>query len=262
MIALVAAVAAGVAVGSLVAPGASSLGRVRAHPVDAVPPQARRRPWWLAGVLAVVGAGILGGGSAMAVSLAAAIVTATFAGLIGRHRARARAARRRAEVAEAARVLAGLLRVGVVPTTALSQADDCPPLREARAVQATGGDVSAALLRTAETPGYEGLVDLAGAWTVAHRTGASLVSALESVASALAETEEAAATVAIELAAPRAGGRVLGVLPLVGLALGYALGGDPIAFLVRTPFGWVCLVAGVGLTCLGLWWSDLIAEST
>lgn len=260
MSALLAALAAGVATAALVTPGASALGRLHARPAEDETARGRRRPWWLVCVLVVSGAGLVGGGSALAGSLAGAIVVVTLGWLAGRQRARVRSARRRGEVAEAARSLAGLLRVGVVPATALAQADDHPPLREARAAQATGGDVAAALRRSAETPGYEGLADLAGAWTLAQRTGASLVLALESVASALAETEAATSAVAVELAAPRAGGRVLGVLPLVGLGLGYVLGGDPIDFLLHTPFGWFCLVAGVGLACVGLWWSDVIAE--
>ena len=51
----------------------------------------------------------------------------------------------------------------------------------------------------------------------------------------------------------------MAVLPLVGIGLGYALGGDPLGFLLAQPAGWVCLNVGVALVCAGVWWIDAIA---
>ncbi len=259
MIAWVLALAAAAAVAGAVSPGASALGRLRAEPPKPGRVAVGTRFHLLAAVALLAAAGLWGGGGVFAAGLAVMLAGVTAAALLRRHRARAVAAHQRALVAESARVLAGLLRVGVVPTRALVLADDCPPLAEARAAQLTGGDVPAALRRSAGTPGREGLAELAAAWSMSQRSGASLVNALETVANSLSETEEAVRAVAVELAGPRAGGMVLGVLPMVGLALGFVLGGNPIVFLASTPLGWVCLVFGVGLMCAGLWWSDAIA---
>ncbi len=253
------ALAAAAAVAGVVSPGASALGRLRAEPPKPGRAAAGIHLRLLVGVALLAAAGLWGGGGGFAVGLAASLAAATATGLLRSHRARAAEAHQRALVAESARVLAGLLRVGVVPTQALILADDCPPLAEARAAQLTGGDVPAALRRSAGTPGREGLAELSAAWSISQLSGATLVNALETVANSLSETEEAVRSVAVELAGPRAGGMVLGVLPLVGLALGFVLGGNPLGFLLATPFGWVCLVLGVGLMCTGLWWSDVIA---
>ena len=54
--------------------------------------------------------------------------------------------------------------------------------------------------------------------------------------------------------------RLLGGLPLVGLGLGYAVGGDPIGYLTGSAAGLVCLTIGGGLAAVGLVWSDTLAD--
>ena len=49
-------------------------------------------------------------------------------------------------------------------------------------------------------------------------------------------------------------------LPLCGIALGYALGGDPIEFLLQGPLGWGCLVCGVALAAAGVLWVEALAQ--
>ena len=55
---------------------------------------------------------------------------------------------------------------------------------------------------------------------------------------------------------------MLALLPLLGLALGVAVGGDPLGWLLGSPLGWACLGVGIGLTALGLAWAGRIVART
>lgn len=256
-----AALAAALTVWLLVRPGATGLGRLAEEP----PPVARRPGPWLvaalAGGLVVVVAGVFAGPRAAVIALAVAMVAGCGATVMVRVRARAARAAKAADVAWAGEVLAGLLRAGHVPATALLEAaSEATMLREAADALRVGGDVPEALRRSAGRPGCGGLADLADAWAVAERTGASLVQAIAAVAAQLAEAREVARTVAAELAAPRATGRVMATLPVVGLLLGFGFGGNPVAFLLGSPGGWGCLLGGVALACAGVLWTELLAD--
>jgi tight adherence protein B len=48
---------------------------------------------------------------------------------------------------------------------------------------------------------------------------------------------------------------VLAVLPLLGVALGHAMGAAPLSVLRNTTTGQVLLVIGSGLACAGVLWS-------
>jgi tight adherence protein B len=99
---------------------------------------------------------------------------------------------------------------------------------------------------------------LAQAWEVGERTGAPLGPALGAVADAVRRDREIDQVVLGELAGPRASGQVLGVLPIVGLAVGVALGGEPIRFFLAGFVGPLCLVLGTGLACAGLLWTEAL----
>ena len=201
------------------------------------------------------------GGQALAIGLVALIGLATGADLTGRARRRRVAAETAAEVVRAGEGLAGLLRTGAIPATALSAlAADHPVLQEAAAAQAVGGDAAVALRRCAAGPGRAGLADLAAAWEVSARTGASLGAAVEAISDELARRQEIESTVSVELAASRAAGRLMAALPVAGLLLGSALGGDPVGFLLTSPPGWLCLVLAAALAAAGLVWTDRLAE--
>lgn len=201
------------------------------------------RPGWVGPVVA---------GSLLAVTLLLVLRNAR------RHRARAR---HRASAAEACAVLAAGVRVGMVPGEALAAAArDCPVLAEAATARELGGDPAEVLSRCGRVPGAEPLAELGRAWRLCERTGAPMGQMLLRVAEGVRREQATDDLVAAELAAPRLSGRMLAVLPLVGLGLGAAIGGDPVGFLLGGTFGAVCLVVGVGLACAGVLWTERIAD--
>lgn len=241
------------------------LGRLRASNAAGVEGHARGEAgkWALVAVGMVLGSALLGGPRAAACALAGVQVVAVAAVLARRRRARVGRVRRRAEVVHAGELIAGLLRVGRVPSAAMVEAAaDARVLRVPAAELRAGGEPAGALRRSARLPGLEGLGDLASAWEVSVRTGASLVEAVDAASLRLSADAEVARVVEAELSAARLAGRVMAVLPLAGLGLGYGLGGDPLAFLTGAPLGWICLNTGVALGCAGVMWIDAVAQGS
>lgn len=239
------------------------LGRVEPAPEET----SRRLPWrvliWPALVAAPTALGLgLAAAKGAAVGFCCGLVGLTCWTVWLDHSARSRARRRSEEVVSGCLALAGLLRVGHVPAAALRIAgEDSPVLADAGAVQQVGGQVPALLRRLGSVPGGAGLVELAIAWEVSARTGASLTTTLDALAERLDASRKLRRVVDAELSAPRATSRMLAVLPLAGLALGFAFGGDPLAFLLGTALGQAVLCAGVSLACFGVWWSERIARA-
>ncbi|MFT3860294.1 type II secretion system F family protein [Micropruina sp.] len=237
--------------------------RVRARTKQRrVDPAPRLVPVLVVGVATLAGAGWVIGSvrAAVLATLAGACLSAAVWTLANARRGR-RQARARDEVAQGASELAALLRAGHAPGRALQVvARAAPCFGEPAAHFAIGGDVTDALRRGADRPGYEGLRGLAAAWRTAQRTGASMTSFLDELSAQLAAERELGRSVATELAAARLTGRLLGFLPLVGIVLGYAVGGDPVAFLLSSDPGLWCLTAGVGLAVAGVVWSEKLAE--
>ena len=94
-------------------------------------------PWWvvLAALAGAVGGTWLGG---WALGVGLALVTATAAWVLRRNRRRRSAATAELEVVRSCQLLAGLLRAGMVPASALATAAvEAPLLAAAAAVQAT-----------------------------------------------------------------------------------------------------------------------------
>lgn len=260
---LLAAVAAALACWSLLGPPTPS--RLRPPP-----PGRSARPGGVVGRRAVlpasVGAatvlgGVLGGSTGLVLGFALALPAVTAVLVWLRHRRRAHAERNARAVAAACQLLVGLLRVGHVPSAALTiAARDAPVLAEAAALLGIGSEAAPALHRLGTGPGMSGLAELGAAWQVAERTGASLTATLDALADRLTARRAVEQVVAAELAAPRATGRLLAVLPVAGLVLGYALGGDPLAFLTGSLAGRLSLAAGVTLGCAGVLWTERIAD--
>ncbi len=234
-----------------------------AKPPPAVPRTAARTtalPWLLVPLFAFGGA-LVRGSEGIAIGLALGLVSATLGVVLRRHRRQRRVATAAKEVYTACQQLAGLIRVGHVPAAALRiAAADSSCLAEVAAAQQIGSPVGAALLRLGALPGRSGLAELGVAWEVAERTGASLPATVDALADRLASRRKVSGVVATELAAPRATGRLLAVLPGVGLLLGYSFGGDPLSFLASSLVGQISLVLGVGLGCLGVLWTERLAD--
>lgn len=224
----------------------------------------RRGGRWtnLVGVLGVlVGLGVVVGARWLPVLVGLASVVATVGLLLGRARSQRRMRATADEVARACQVLAGQLRIGQIPVVALrTAAEDSPVLERAVATHQVGGEVPAALRRVAEQPGADGLRALAAAWQLAERSGAPLAEAAERVTRRLAEQGDLRRAVAAELAPARATGKLLAGLPVVGLAMGFMVGGSPDEFLLQTWLGRWLLAAALVLACVGVLWTELLAD--
>ncbi|WCC80171.1 pilus assembly protein TadB [Cutibacterium equinum] len=231
-----------------------------------IPPPMRRReerglPVWSVVPAGVVVAGLVCGISGVVWAVMAAAVGGTVFIVVRRQRRRAQALKGGREVARATRALAGRVSVGEIPSVALDHvADDVEVLARARRAQAVGGSVSDALIATAQQPGMAGLVPLAHAWKLAAMTGAPLASAATSIAEGTARRARLEATLDSELAAARASGRIMGLLPFVGLLMGHLVGARPTVFLTTTWLGRACLVGATLLACAGVLWSESLAD--
>ncbi len=175
---------------------------------------------------------------------------------------RREAARRRAAVIELCSALGAELRSGATARDALMAASrDVPGVDHLAAVAAAPhGDVAQALRATAERNGSAGLRRLAACWQVSERSGSGLAPSVSRLATTLRDEEQVRREVAAQLAGPRATAVLLALLPLFGLAMGNALGANPLAVLVGTPVGRACLVLGLLLEAAGLLWTARITR--
>ena len=179
-------------------------------------------------------------------------------------RRRAQAARlvREAKLLEACELLAADLRAGLTPEVALARAAlDWPELSAVASAAELGADVPAGMRDLALSPGCAELRLVAGSWQVAQRSGSALAEGMTRVAGRLRQFRASRAVVRSELASARATAQLLAVLPAFSWLMGAGMGGDPLSFLLGSPWGLACLTFGLGLDLLGLWWIDRIAAS-
>lgn len=229
---------------------------------------ARRCGPLLLALAAGIGALLAGPGG----SLAAAMVTGTATARWRASRDRRVAATAATGLADALGVLVAELRAGAHPGDAVRAAADThadsPPhvspdvstdivraLAAVAAAASLGGDVPAVLRSAGPAPLRSWLGRLADAWSLADRYGIPLADLLDAVRSDTEHRVRFAADVQSRLAGPRATASVLAGLPLLGLALGHAVGAAPLWVLCETPLGQVLLVIGTGLACVGVQWS-------
>jgi tight adherence protein B len=106
------------------------------------------------------------------------------------------------------------------------------------------------------------LGELAGAaFRLAEETGAPLADLLERIEADARAVDRAWTAGTAEAAGARATAVLLAALPLGGVALGYALGVDPLQVLLHTPIGAACACAGLLLQVVGLLWADRLTTT-
>lgn len=209
-------------------------------------------------VALAAGSGVLlagaGGG------LAAAMVTGTVTARWWAGRDRRATALATTGLSDALGVLVAELRAGAHPSDAARAAADGPAdatraLAAAAAAARLGGDVPAVLRSAGPVQLRSWLGRLADAWAVADRHGIPLADLLDAVRSDTEQRVRLAADIQARLAGPRATAAMLAGLPLLGLALGHAVGAAPWRVLSDTAAGQGLLVVGTGLACAGVLWS-------
>lgn len=95
---------------------------------------------------------------------------------------------------------------------------------------------------------------------LADRLGAPLAEVLERSADGVVEVAQAEGSLRVALAGPASTARLLAWLPVAGVALGWALGADPLVTLLDGGAGTVAGVLGVALAVAGRRWSRALVE--
>jgi len=229
-------------------------------------PQVRRRRVPALGVAtlpAVVAAVVLPSATSLsaAVAVATALVRAT------------RAARRRRVSGEAEvligalDVLVGELRIGAHPVAAVEAAarESAGPVATALTGIAARARLGADTVSGLSTGVPGSLLDaewtrLAVAWRLAAEQGIPIGAVMRAAQADIVERQRFRRKVESALAGARASAGILAALPVAGLALGQAIGADPVRFLVSGGVGGWCLLAGVLLLAAGLLWADRIID--
>lgn len=127
-------------------------------------------------------------------------------------------------------------------------------VQRAAALARNGHEVATALAAEAE------LASLAVACDLASRSGVPLGRILAGVQADLAADQQTYRAVRRALAAPRGSALLLSGLPLVGLAMGSALGAHPQRVLLHSTAGLLALTAGVLLDLAGLAWTAVLSR--
>lgn len=174
--------------------------------------------------------------------------------------ARRRRSQARVRVIQSLGALAAELEAGQPPPVALARCAGEPSAWPvACGVAVLGGDIAAALVVDGQRQPV--LRQLAACWQVAADSGSGLAAAVARLAESARAAEDVRVDLEAQLAAPRATARLLAVLPLVGVGFGLMLDADPLAWLLGSGPGRLCLVAGALLTAIGTWWTGRIAAA-
>ena len=106
----------------------------------------------------------------------------------------------------------------------------------------------------------ERLHDLQLSLRMSESTGAPLATSLERAAEHAEERIDALLGRQSALAAPRATGRILSWLPLLGLGLGVLMGSDPVGVLTGSILGVLTGLLGLGLAFVGRRWTAALVH--
>ncbi len=168
----------------------------------------------------------------------------------------------RAAMIELADALSAELRAGAAPRQALWRASRDEPrfAAVATAARSPAGDVLSALQELANVPGGGAAADLATAWVVCETTGGGLAAPVARLSGGWRDEEQVRREVRAQLAGPRATAVLLAGLPVLGLAMGAALGADPVSLLRQPSMALIVLVPGLLLDVAGLLWTARITR--
>jgi tight adherence protein B len=229
------------------------------------PGRPRTLPSWARWCAAVPPAMIVVIALEPSVVLAVAIVAGT---VLARRRGSSVRRRRCAEAAalrDGLEILAGELRAGAHPVAAFDAAgtevgDDVGDrLRVVAARGRLGADVGAGIRSVAAISAQPDCWErLAVCWELAQSHGLAIATLMRAAHRDIVERERFRVRVDAGLAGARTTAAVLAGMPVLGVALGQAIGADPLVFLLSGGAGGVLLVIGITLSCLGLLWSDRI----
>lgn len=107
---------------------------------------------------------------------------------------------------------------------------------------------------------HERLYDLQLSLRMSESAGAPLATSLERAAEHAEERIDALLGRQSALAAPRATGRILSWLPLLGLGLGVLMGSDPVGVLTGSILGALTGLLGLGLAFAGRRWTAALVQ--
>jgi tight adherence protein B len=159
--------------------------------------------------------------------------------------------------------LAADLRTGMPPAAAWADAAAWAGHAPAEAEAEAGAETMANAKADAtahEAAGEARIRRLAAAaWRLAESTGAPLADLIERVEADARAADRAHAAAAAQAAGARVTAWLLGALPAGGIALGYAIGADPLRILLRTPIGALCAISALGFQLAGLLWAERLA---
>jgi tight adherence protein B len=193
----------------------------------------------LVGLCVGTGLAILGGPVAGLAGVAYAALGVSAA--LRRRRATA-AAGASSRALDAIAGLAADLRAGLAPEAALAIA--------LPALAAAESDLPARLTER-----------VSAAWQVAELAGAPLADLLDRLEIEVRSRDRLRRSVAAAAAGTVATAGLLAVLPGAGIAVGYAMGTDPLHILLRTPLGAAAALLALSLQLAGLFWAGRLARS-
>lgn len=236
------------------------VGPHRSSPRRRVLPAPSARVAFVSG--AVTGASV-GLGVSIPLGTAAGLAVLVAVLLTGRTIRRRAEERDDAALGDAVRMLVLELEAGASPGTALAAAADlgawCGPVFSAAAEAAENGADVATVLAGLNRADRDDLA-LAHAWRAAA-TGAPLAAVLSRVDADLDARRMQMRDVSAALAGPRSSAALLAALPVVGLALGTAMGAQPLAMLFGSSPGQLLLCAGVALDVAGVLWTQRLTTA-
>lgn len=125
----------------------------------------------------------------------------------------------------------------------------------ARAVSMGGDPVR--VLRGSASPIARGISEI---WELSDATGCPLADAVDGVERDARARHAQRDRLRALLAGPRATAGLLAALPLLGIAMGGAIGADPLYVLAHSPIGGILLIAGTSLIAAGVLWMRAIVQ--